>query len=204
MDKIYFQHLDIGINWILKDHDYFKKLYQDVANKSRAHWKLTISDLTNEILDWLDNHDLAVKYVELFYCASKSNIFLHSDEIEPKDCCKINWVYDQGDTWMRWAELKEGKQLSLQNNTIGGTYYAAQPGDYDYVEQTKIGQPTLINAYHLHDVVNPTDYDRWCISVVPKYKHNQGSRLTINEALAIFRPYFRNDNIPNYRYQFFS
>lgn len=188
MNNIYFQHLNIGIDWILKDKDFINKLSLTVKDRPAAHWKLEIEDLTKEFLDWLDDYDLSVKYAELFYCAAKSNIFLHSDEINIIDCCKINWVYDQGDTWMRWAKLKEGRDIIKQNNTIGGTYYTAAEGDYDYVEKTNIKRPTLINAYHLHDVVNPTDHGRWCVSIVPKYK--QGSRLTMSEALEIFKSYF--------------
>lgn len=181
--------MDIGIQWILKDKNYINKLIENVGDKLADHWKLSITDLTDEFLNWLDKHNLAVKYVELFYCSPKGSIFLHIDEIDPVNCCKINWVYDNGETWMRWARLKDGKQIYKQNNNIGGTYYTAMPGDFDYVEQTKIGKPTLVNAYHLHDVVNPTDQCRWCVSVVPKYKNNN-SRLVWDEAIEIFSPYF--------------
>lgn len=204
MTNIYFQHLDIGIDWPLRDLDLLKKLNLEIKGKKRSHWKLSISDLNNELLDWLDKHNLTVKYSEVFYCAAGSDIFLHSDEIDPKDCCKINWVYDQGHTSMRWAVLKDGKQMKIQNNTIGGTYYTADPGDYEYVAETRIGKPTLINAYYLHDVINPTNHDRWCISIVPKHKNAAGSRLIMHDALEIFKSYFRNDNTVDYQCRFFS
>ena len=189
-NNIYYRHMDIGLDWVLKDPDYIKKLSDTVKDKFAAHWKLDASDLTDEYLTWLDKHNLLASWVELFYCSPKGNIFLHKDEIHPPHGCKMNWVYDQGETWMRWFSLKEGKQIQKHDNTIGGIYYTANEGDYEFTTQTRVGKPTLVNAYELHDVINPSNYPRWALSVVPQFKHIPESRLVWSDAMKLFAPYF--------------
>lgn len=190
MNNIYYKHMDIGLDWILTDKYFIDKLSKQIGNKFAAHWKLQEEDLTEEFLEWLDSKNLAVRYAELFYCSPKGNIFVHSDEIEPAHGCKINWVYDQGETYMRWFKLKEGAKIEKHSNTIDGFYYTAQPEDYEFAVQARIGKPTLVNAYELHDVINPSDGPRWAVSIVPYFKNKPKSRLLWNEAIELFSDYF--------------
>ena len=190
MENRYYKHMDIGMLWILKDSDFFKNLEPVVRDKFAYHQKLDLKDLSEEYLEWLDQHNLTISFSELFYCSAGGNIFLHIDEINPPDGCKMNWVYDQDETWMRFFKLKEGKEIQKHDNSIGGLYYTANEGDYEFADKVKVGKPTLVNAYHLHDVINSSNFPRWCVSIVPQFKDKPESRLMWDEAMILFAPYF--------------
>jgi len=190
MENRYYRHMNMGMDWILKDPDFLKNLEISVKDKFACHWKLQLEDLSEEYLQWLDKHNLTISFSELFYCSPGGNIFLHIDEISPPDGCKMNWVYDQDETWMRFFKLRDGKEIKKHDNSIGGIYYTANEGDYDLADQVRVGKPTLVNAYHLHDVINPSNLPRWCVSIVPQFKNKPESRLMWDEAMTLFAPYF--------------
>ena len=185
----YFVDLDIGQDYILKDLNYFDKL--DVKDKPAAQFYLPVTDLSDDFLNWVDANDLEIRYSEIFYSAPHSGIFLHSDEIDPPNCSKINWIYDQGETWMNWYLPKPGTELIKQDNPIGGLYWNCAREDCDLVYSARVGKPSLVNVSVLHDVKNPTDHPRWCVSIVLKEK-SASKRLDWTRSLEIFGPYFKN------------
>lgn len=192
MENRYYKHMNMGMDWILKDSEFLTKLEHTVKDKFAYHWKLDLEDISDQYLQWLDQHNLTISFSELFYCSAGGNIFLHIDEIHPPDGCKMNWVYDQDETWMRFFKLKEGREIKKHNNTIGSIYYTADDGDYEYADKVRVGKPTLVNAYHLHDVINPSKSPRWCVSVVPQFKDKPESRLMWDEAMVLFADYFQS------------
>ena len=184
----YYRDMKINIQYPLKNLDFFSSL--EINKAAPAHKKLKESDLSDEYLSWLENHNLIATWPELFYCPPNGNIFLHIDEIHPPNGVKMNWVFDQGETFMRWWDLLPGKEIIKRDNTIGGSYYTCNEGDYRFACQHRIKTPTLVNAYILHDVINPTDHPRWCVSVVMRFKDRPDSRLTWEEAIPLFSNYF--------------
>jgi hypothetical protein len=182
--------LDIGMSWILKDPDHFNKL--DVTDKYAAHWNLSKDDLDKNFLEWLYKLDLDIFWAEIFYCSSKGSIFRHVDEITPANCCKLNWVYDQDETWMNWYQLKPGVSLRKEDNTIGGFYFSCDDNECDFVHRARIGKPTMVNAGVPHDVKNPSDYPRWCVSIVPSFKNPANTRLAWEDGEKIFFRYLKN------------
>jgi hypothetical protein len=78
----------------------------------------------------------------------------------------MNWVYDQGETWMRWFKLKENKELQLMKSPIGTDYWAGDRQDCTLDHQHQISKPTIINASEIHDVINLSDHRRFCVSIV--------------------------------------
>jgi hypothetical protein len=172
MEGKYFKDLNLPFDWILKDKDYLNNL---VVNPDKwNHYYLPPDDLTLEFKDWVDSLGMVIRYSEIFYTKPKGSLFIHSDHLAPSDSCKINWVYDQGPTFMRWYRVKEGAELKLKENTIGGFYYACDnDSDYILTEQHRVGHGTLLNVGQPHDVINNTDYPRWCVSIVLQNKNNK-------------------------------
>jgi hypothetical protein len=162
----YCADLDIGIDYILKDPDYFSKL--PVTNEAPAQFVIPQDAITDEFYLWLSSNNLQLEHSELFYCPPIGNIFMHVDEIYPSDSCKINWAYDQSETLMRWYKLKEHKELQLMKSPIGTNYWASCHEDCTLEYQHRVGKPTLINASEIHDVINPSTYQRFCVSIVVK------------------------------------
>jgi hypothetical protein len=192
MENRYYKHMNIGMDWVLKDPEFLNKLEPTVKDKFTGHWQLELEDISDQYLQWLDQHNLTIRFSELFYCFPGGNIFLHIDDIYMPDGCKMNWVYDHDETWMRFFKLKEGRELKEYSSTIGSMYYTANEGDYEYADQVRVGKPTLVNAYHLHDIINPSKFPRWCVSVVPQFKDKLESRLMWDEAMILFADYFRS------------
>lgn len=183
--------LDVGMDWILKDPEYLKKL--DVAEKYAAHFKLKTDDISETLVSWLDNLGLEIYYAEIFYSSAGGDIFLHSDEIDPPNCCKLNWVYDQGNTVMHWYELNPGVELTKFNNTIGGLYWSTEKENCQHVYSHVVKKPTLVNVSKLHKVDNNSDHGRFAISIVPREKNlNAPKRLQWGTALTIFKPFIKN------------
>lgn len=168
----HFEDLDIGQDWILTDRNYFDNLIVD-PNKWN-HYYLPIEDLSLEFKKWVDSLGFFIRYSEIFYTKPMGSLFIHSDHLDPPDSCKINWVYDQGPTFMRWYKVKDGAELKLKENTIGGFYYACDSDDdYELVEVHRMGKGTLVNVGAPHDVINHTTHPRWCVSIVLQLKDSK-------------------------------
>jgi hypothetical protein len=181
--------LDIGQDYILNNKNYFDNL--DVSGVPAAHFFLPLEEITDEFKTWVDGLGLRIRYSEIFYSSPNGGIFMHSDEIDPADCCKINWIYDQGDTWMNWYMPHPGIELTKQNNTIGGLYWDCPPEDCELVHRAQVGKPSLLNVSVLHNIENPTENPRWCISIVLQEK-TADKRLQWHRATELFRSYFKN------------
>lgn len=180
--------LDIGFDYILKDPDYFSKL--PITDDDPAHFVIPQDAISDEFNLWLESKNLMITHSELFYCQPKGNIFIHIDEIDPPDSCKINWVYDQGETYMRWFKLKENKNLQIMRSPIGTKYWACYHEDCTLEHQHRIGKPTLINASEIHDVINPSNYRRFCVSIIVK-TIGEDKRLGYNKLKELLKSYIR-------------
>jgi hypothetical protein len=184
----YCADLDIGIDYILKDPDYFSKL--SVTDDAPAQFVIPKDAITDEFYSWVTSNNLEVDHSELFYCPPKGNIFMHVDEIDPPDSCKINWAYDQGNTLMRWYKLKEHKELQLMKSPIGTNYWAPYHEDCTLEHQHYISKPTLINASEIHDVINPSERRRFCVSIVVKLI-NEDKRIGYDKLKELLKSYVR-------------
>jgi hypothetical protein len=180
MQNNFYYDLDLDITWVLRDPSYLNSL--DTKGESAWHWRIDKDLLIADIFVWLDRYNLTTNWAEIFYTAGRSNIFLHVDEISPANICKLNWVYDQGDTVMNWYNLKPGARISKMNNFVGGTYYGCDWSEVEHAAAHKIKRPTLVNAGVPHDVRNNSDYPRWCVSLALSDKTSQ-LRISFDEVL---------------------
>lgn len=178
--------LDIGFDYILKDPDYFSKL--PITDDDPAHFGIPHDAISDEFYSWLKKYNLQLEHSELFYCQPKGDIFIHIDEIDPPDSCKINWVYDQDETYMRWFKLKENKSLKMMKSPIGTNYWACDYNECTLEHQHRMGKPTLINASEIHDVINPSNHRRFCVSVVVKII-GEKDRIGYSRLKEIFKEY---------------
>jgi hypothetical protein len=181
--------LDIGFPDILKDPDYFKTLTVD--KNGIAHLKLDQSLLVPEYLTWLDSLGLEIKLAELFYCGPGAEIFVHSDEIETPNCCKMNWAYCDSEVTMDWYAVDPGTKIEQHNNTIGGYYLSCDPQHYSLYKSAAIGRPSLVNVSNLHGVKNTSNNPWWCVTIVLRKKNADEHRISWNELLEIVTPWIR-------------
>lgn len=182
----YCRHLSNIDEWILKNKNYFSEL-QLKNNEGISQWLIPQEALSEKFITWYESLGLDIWYRELFYTPPNGNIFLHSDEIYPNKCCKLNWVYDQGNTTMEWYEPKEGVELEWQENKfVGGSYYSCLDEECDFVHSDIVKTPSLVNVSALHLVKNNSNFPRWCVSIAFIEK-NAEKRLQWDRALEIFK-----------------
>lgn len=156
--------LNLDMDWVLKDPNYLNTL--EPIKENVGHYHLPEENITNEFHAWMESIGVHLWYSEIFLVSPHSSLFIHSDSLTPLDSCKINWVYDNGETFMRWYSVKDGAELKHQKNNIGGEYFACDDhNDYILEYQHKIGKPTLVNASEPHDVINNSDFPRWSVSL---------------------------------------
>jgi len=179
--------LDLEMLWILKDENYLDNL--NLEESKLGHFYLPEENLTDEFHSWMESIGVHLWYSEIFQVPAHSTLFIHSDSLTPLDSCKINWVYDKGETFMRWYGLKNGAELKHQKNNIGGEYFACDDED-DYIlkYQHKIGKPTLVNASEPHDVINNSDFPRWSVSLSFR-KNGDDWRIGYNDFKNILQPW---------------
>jgi len=179
--------LNLDMDWILADPNYFDNLI--VKPNLWNHYYLPPENLSKEFLSWADSLNLFIWYSEIFYTEPHGSLFIHSDHLDPLDSCKINWVYDNGPTFMRWFKVKDGAELKLQENTIGGFYYACDnDDDYELAYSHRVKKGTLLNVAIPHDVINDTDYPRWAVSIVFQRKGDE-KRIGFNDMKELIKPW---------------
>ena len=172
--------VDIGHPWILKDFNYFKKLTYNP--KIDGHFQIDLEDLTEDFKTWADSIGCKISFVELFYRPPNYTCEIHADVItESSNAAKLNWVYHikADDELMNIIEPADVKstmvwyesttQFNRKNypNPLGKIY--TLPKDESLCQAVcshEIKTPSLVNVSKLHNIVNPTNYQRWCISIV--------------------------------------
>lgn len=103
-----------------------------------------------------------------------------------RDVAKINWVFNAGDSVMNWYKPKEGVNKDISTSVVK-TYYVKYTIDEVELEYTKALHNTHIVQIGVpHDVLN-VNVPRHCVSVA--LAHNNGNRLTMDEAVDIFKKY---------------
>jgi len=184
--------LNLEIDYILKNENFFSTLNFTKVNKPN-HVQVNVNECKDQFLDWVTDLGLFIKHLEIFYTNPYGNIFIHVDDIDPIDSCKINYVYDCGNTTMNWYRIKNNASLKVKNNNIGSTYLSCD-NETDYILAYKhvIKKGTLVNVAIPHGVQNNSKYPRYCISVTFQCKNNP-KRIGFNEMLQLVNPWI----IPN-------
>jgi hypothetical protein len=169
--------LDIGHPWVLKDVDYFKNLTYKPEKDN--HFQVDLDDLTDDFKNWAVGIGYPVIFAELFYRPPRHTCEIHADVVaEASNAAKLNWVYhtdpdlnivnpkDEKST-MIWYESTTQFNRKNYANPLGQTYTI--PKDESLcrpVYSHEIKTPSLVNVSKLHNIVNSTNYQRWCLSIV--------------------------------------
>lgn len=162
----------------LKESEYFHTIF----DKENHIW------LSSEFENWLAKFDLFVKRIELFHTEPNRITGWHIDMNPPRDWIKINWVYENGTSFMEWGQKNTNDVLSNQITMAGTSYVRFESEAVDRKCRHKLIGPTLINAGRPHRIDNNKSSDRWCISTII-LKKKELSRLSWIDALHIFRDY---------------
>ena len=182
--------LNLKFDFILSNKNFFNEL--PIDPKLGYHTSIKLLDIDMDFIEWVKSLGLFIKYCELFYTPAHGKIFIHSDEIDPIDSCKINFVYDNGNTLMHWYDIKNNKELKRRNNTIGGLYFSCDDeDDYTLAYEHVVKKGTLVNVSIPHGITNNSAYPRYCVSVIFQ-KEKDTKRIGYTEMYKLLTPYLNS------------
>ena len=156
--------------------------------KLSGHFQINISDLSSELIEFLNKLGLSVRLVEIFYRQPYGGGNIHSDTEVAGDYAKLNWVYGNGT--MYWYKTNNNYTPTVLNTTAIKSYALYYNElEVELVHSQKVGQPSLVQVGCPHRVVN-SDTERFCISLVFE-KISTKERLTFQEAITVFAEFIK-------------
>ena len=155
------------------------------------HKELTFEDLGNpKIKPWLNSLGITSYWMEVFYTPPHSSGIIHSDNGRGEDWTKIIYQFGAKGSTMRWWEsenafnlVPEMEQYILENfkdiKGVPGRDSAGDSVDCHYasevlmaleehstiVHEAEIGQASLANTGPLHSSYNPTNENRFVVTI---------------------------------------
>lgn len=141
-----------------------------------------------EILTIIDGLKLSISLVEVFWKPAKDNSSAIHLDSSFGDFTKINWIYLGKNSSMRWYRPLPGQGGVSRTTSIGTPYITFPPEHVELVHQEELKNSYIVQAGVPHDVDNP-DQERFCFSMVCRYRNNQLLRPTMKESLEIFKPF---------------
>jgi hypothetical protein len=168
--KVY-QHLDLKIGSSILVNDNILYTAKDPNLQKSWHWTVDSQDLHPNFLRIINDKRLTVIHAEVFKTNFLNNSWpIHIDaDNSLGDVPKINWVYGNQECPMIWYKLKNPNNRSEQKVTATGTgYYDFDPDTVEEIDRTFIQTPTIIQSGVPHTVINSSNKNRWCVSIVLK------------------------------------
>lgn len=142
--------------------------------------------LSLEFEQWLQQFGLHIQRLEIFHTEADRITGWHTDMNPPQDWVKINWVYEDGTSYMEWAELNINGPLISRPLIAGTSYVRFEPENTHMVCRYNLKGPTLINSGRPHRIDNSKSTDRWCLSTIP-WHTDKKCRVLWKDAVEIFR-----------------
>ena len=143
------------------------------------------SDLNPTLLKFLIAKRVKVFFFETFFMLPSNAEDIHIDQLSG-DYVKLNYVYYGHNSKMNWYKPKAEIKKSASITSIGTQFVSYDKTEVDLLHSQIVGFPGLVQVGVPHSITNFED-KRLCISIV---LHNmQNKRLSMNEALVIFKDY---------------
>jgi hypothetical protein len=167
-------------------------LFKDGVNpfefSKTQHTRISLVTLNPDILKIFFSLGLEIMLVEVFYSYPMFSCVIHIDGAGG-DINKINWVYGGQQCAMNWFSIKPGIVKEPSKTSINTSYISFKPDEVELEDTTVLHSPSIINAGVPHNICNSFE-DRWCVSVVYRFKHNK-IRPTMKQTLELFKEYIK-------------
>ena len=205
MNNIYHRYIDIPVTVPMPSR------FDQPSDVFRNH-DLDISYLPDELHDWASDHGLEFNnYLEGFYTAPHTDSIVHTDVAEqPKKnqlghgAMKLNFTWGSADSTTRWWNIDNEDnyyttkvvplkhKFYLPEKFENPIIYMADQEHCTLVHERVIDRPSLMNVSQLHSTHNPTDQDRWTLSVFLINKCDN-SVLVFQDAVELFKDLVTED-----------
>lgn len=173
----YFKNLNLPIKFIPKKIDFSIK----------QHLIYSGAEVNDEMKSFLNSLNLKPHFVEVFYSSTNCELStIHIDGSKKSNIVKINYVYDNGSSKLKWFKLKKGKKLNVKKTALGTDFLSVNNNDVNEVCEHKFKGPCLCNVGQLHavsNIVSPMTY--YGIALITL----ENKRLEWKEAINIFKNY---------------
>jgi hypothetical protein len=176
-------NLDVKCNF-LKDFD-----ITDVPSYGFKQFRISQSMIDTNLVQFLRSRNIDISHVEVFYTLPGHRIPIHVDTDTMDNHCKLNFVYGDAGSVMRWWRPKNpNAELKYQLTPVGTQYLYFDKDDCDLIWESQVGCPGLVNAGQPHSMFNCTNSARWAVSLV-LYDLNKSCLLDWNDAADIFKDF---------------
>jgi hypothetical protein len=187
--KKYCTDLELSIPLFKSTIDPIDLLKINNENLSR-HYTISKDLLSDDIIKFFTDHDLDIKFVEIFYRPAGVNSAIHIDTQEPGDYVKLNWVFGGEGSTMCWYAIKENCEGTARKTSIStyAIHYTAD--EVTLLHSQQVGQPTLVQVGIPHSVNNNNLAERYCVSII--FGHiGQFGRPTFDNVCELFKNYIK-------------
>ena len=141
--------------------EYFHKFF----NGENTLW------LSRDFEDWLLSFGIFVIRCDILHTNRNRLLRWHTDTNPPLEITKINWVFEEGISYIEWGDIIGDIPTESTPGAFGKNYL----GFSDEIVKTsavhRVVGPTLFNAGIPHRVDNRKDTDRWCLSAILWYRY---------------------------------
>lgn len=147
--------------------EYFHKFFHN----ENAIW------LSAEFEDWLLSFGIFVKRCDILHTNRNRLLRWHTDMNPPLEIAKINWVFEEGVSYIEWGDLTGEIPKESTLGAFGKKYLWFEDEMIKTSVTHRVIGPTLFNPGIPHRVDNRKDTDRWCLSAILWYEDRQRNVL---------------------------
>jgi hypothetical protein len=114
---------------------------------------------------WLSDLGLKINFGEVFRTGPMSETTIHVDGPAMDESCKLNWAFGASGSTMAWWRITDPSMDLAPRSAPGGTkYIRIETSGCQMLHSEGVGSPSLVNVGIPHNIINPTNQPRWCIS----------------------------------------
>lgn len=194
---LYCQPINLPVNLGCTIPEFLKKNNIPFIDGEPGHWRLWREYFPTEFIQWFHNHQVQVKYAEVFVIPPGGHLAIHSDaRYLGSNLTKLNIVEGDDTAQMAWySMIDKDKSLPMEDFTIVESKYLRLDDDNAKLEfMTPITQPSLVNVGAFHNVYNITNNKktRYCVSMVLsslKPDGDDNELMQFQNAVTIFKEF---------------
>jgi hypothetical protein len=141
--------------------------------------------IDKQLVYWLQSLGIGLRWAEIFCTPPSGSCPIHIDAPDgtgPQ--AKMNFAYGGAGSLMRWYEPIDPSRIINNTTPMGTSSVILESNNGRVIDTAAIGQPSIINAGVYHDVINPSNEPRWCLSLVMQYQGRRMGWETAKEAFA--------------------
>jgi len=161
----------------------------DINSYGTEYIRLSLADINDELISFLNTLNLIIVWIELFYTPSFYFTNIHTDVDDGAiagDYTKLNYVFGGKNSLMYWWKQKPGVSNTAGDTPIGSQCIRYKASEVDLIDEQQVQFPSIVQVGIPHNIRNFKE-PRYCLSLV--LRKQDATRLTMAESIEIFKQY---------------